>query len=170
MALNLASDIALANAPSSKLAHTRTVSPPSAMMLSCCINGWTVFLGSCLTLYRSKIGISRSIADTSVELVLVQYFTLPHLFHAESEQSEWTPRTVRGQSEQSEQSPSSPRTVRAQSKHQLLSILLGLCSDSAQTLLGHSDCTRNLLRLIRNLIFFSERYVQTNKTNCRGMV
>ena len=46
----------------------------------------------------------------------VQYFTLPHVVRAESEDCPSSPRTVRavrGQSEQSEDSPSSPRTVRA---------------------------------------------------------
>ena len=68
---------------------------------------------------------------------------IPRGVRAESELSEWTPRTVRGQSEQSEQSPSSPRTVRVQSEHKFLSTSLGLCSDSARTVLGQcsdSDC------------------------------
>src|ERR1700678_2008231 len=56
----------------------------------------------------------------------VQYFTLPHVVRADSEDSPSSPRTVR---RQSEDSPSSPSQT-------LFSILLGLCSDCARTVLG----------------------------------
>src|SRR5271168_1152364 len=72
-----------------------------------------------------------------------QYFTLPHVVRADSEDSPSCPRTVRRVRGQSEQSKDSPRTVRGQSEDSpsspsqtLFYILLGLCSDSARTLLG----------------------------------
>jgi hypothetical protein len=46
---------------------------------------------------------------------LTQYFTLPHIVRAESEDSPSSPRTVLGLSELSEYSPRTVRTVRGQS-------------------------------------------------------
>src|ERR1700678_2627712 len=71
-----------------------------------------------------------------------QYFTLSYLIRADSEDS---PRTVRAVREQSEDSL---RTVRAESEHYYSNIifysartLLGLCLDSAKTLLGQTART-----------------------------
>src|SRR6202522_498993 len=72
-----------------------------------------------------------------------QYFTLPHVVRADSEDSPSCPRTVQTVRGQSEQSGDSPKTVRGQSEDSpsspsqtLFSILLGLCSDCARTVLG----------------------------------
>ena len=85
----------------------------------------------------------------------VQYFTLPHLFCTESEQSEWTPRTVRGQSEQSEQSPSSLKTVWGQSEYSPSTNYCLLCSDLTRTQLRlSSDSARTWTLLELNRLSF----------------
>src|ERR1700678_1038158 len=80
---------------------------------------------------------------TKFRMKYFQYFTLPHVVRADSEDSPRTVRAVRGQSEQSEDSPSSPRTVRGQSEDSPRTVRAVLvkhyflfCSDSARTVLG----------------------------------
>jgi hypothetical protein len=60
---------------------------------------------------------------------LRQYFTLSHVFRAESKLSEWTPRTVRTVRVESKDSPRTVRAVRVKQNFLLF-------SDSARTLLG----------------------------------
>src|SRR5271155_5656150 len=103
-----------------------------------------------------------------------------------SEDSPNSPRTVqtaRGQSEQSEDSPNSPRTVRtvrgqseqledspSSPSQTLFSILLGLCSDCARTVLGFASliCLFSpccyfgvyIVMLYTNLMHFSSYVMQ----------
>ena len=86
-----------------------------------------------------------------------QYFTLPPLVRADSEDSPSSPKTVRKQSEESEDSP---RTVRAESEHYYSNCifysartLLGLCSDFARNLLRHQ--LRLIFIVILDIILMS---------------
>jgi hypothetical protein len=80
-----------------------------------------------------KKSISHFVQTWSeIEATLNQYFTLPPLVRADSEDSPSSPRTVLGVRRKSEQSED--KSERSYSNN--ISILLGLCLDSAWTLLG----------------------------------
>ena len=76
MLLNLVIDIALINAPSSKLARNRITSPFGGRMLSWWMNGCTVSLGLCPTAYMSTICISDSTVGATTSLSL-SMFAIP---------------------------------------------------------------------------------------------
>ena len=96
--------------------------------------------------------LAQSTRSTGM-ISLLQYFTLPPLVRADSEDSPSSPQ-------QSENSPRRPRTVLGQSEQSpstiiqtVFSILLGLCSDFARNLLRHQ--LRLIFIVILDIILMS---------------